>query len=530
MTCFITSFPFCTPSLRLHSACYQTCNLSAPLKVFISSFNIAVRASFLNLIISMNSYRDESKRFQVRDSPLTKALRISSAARGTYSALLALTCLLLIRIVASYILDPTARSADWELLQRSSRDFQHFLYGWLMLHLIFTLIGCSAAKVRVTTNLTPIIYYPIAFVYIASSFVFVVFHSMKTEMHVSMSLALGMEHIRMVMKMISFVVENERKMSGLEWDSDCNGMKAEPPTFRSFLYFMFAPTLIYRDKYPQSEGPFNYRSLITWTIQCLCNTWIALHLAAQIGIPSAKYVGLEPVTGSKLIDLLSRAFVGGLFVYLITVGYGYLHCFSNAFAEILRFGDRRFYGNWWSAPNMFVYFGKWNFVVNAWLSEYLYKPVIQFTGKRSVAVVTVFMVSGLFHDFIMSVALRFLFTIWSLTAFGLTPFFLFWMRATPRRSSSRSTRRTREQQLPLTDITCENREDRSQKLEPLNIFPFFMFFAFLSFFSFCNAVEYFAHENCPPYGDEWYWYLIPRFPTCIQFQLFSGDMHAPVVV
>ena len=34
--------------------------------------------------------------------------------------------------------------------------------------------------------------------------------------------------------------------------------------------------------------------------------------------------------------------------------YAYFHAFMNACAEVLRFGDRQFYRDWWNAPNVQV--------------------------------------------------------------------------------------------------------------------------------------------------------------------------------
>ena len=72
------------------------------------------------------------------------------------------------------------------------------------------------------------------------------------------------EQVRLLMKMFSFVVENMKKQRRASSSRHDNGNDAkegkdvesvkviEPvtPTLKSFLYFLVAPTLIYRDEYP----------------------------------------------------------------------------------------------------------------------------------------------------------------------------------------------------------------------------------------------------------------------------------------
>lgn len=455
----------------------------------------------------MIPFRDESKRFQTRDSPLTKSLRESSAARATYSCFISVGCFVLVRIVYLYLLDPGVRQSDWDFLKRCMSDFHHFVFGWLTLLSIFTIIGCSATKVRVTISMPALIYFPIVFSYLTGSFVFAVLHNLSTKLHVSMALALSIEHVRMVMKMISFVVENERKLSGLPIDCHSNQTKPEPPTFKSFLYFMIAPTLLYRDKYPRSESPFKYRSFVTWSLQCFVTAVVGLHLANQVGNPSAKYVGLVPITAGVFMDLLSWSFVGGTFTYIITIGYVYLHCYCNASAEVLRFGDRRFYGNWWSAPNLCMGFGWWNYVLNSWLVEYAHKPVIHWTGSRPVAGAVVFAVSAFLHDYVMSAALGFMFTMWTIAGFFLIPGFLLWVRARPRTASL-----YRVTPVPTTD-------ENGERGQPLNLCFFLTLFTIVTVLAFLTAGEYFAHQNCRPNGETWYWKVLPRFFTCLMLHM-----------
>ena len=58
----------------------------------------------------------------------------------------------------------------------------------------------------------------------------------------------------------------------------------------------------------------------------------------------------------------------------IVVGFfAVLHCWLNAWAEMLRFGDRMFYKDWWNSVTFSGYYRNWNLVVHDWLFSYVYQ-------------------------------------------------------------------------------------------------------------------------------------------------------------
>lgn len=57
---------------------------------------------------------------------------------------------------------------------------------------------------------------------------------------------------------------------------------------------------------------------------------------------------------------------------LMLLFFGFLHCWLNLWSEILNFGDRRFYTDWWNVSSWGDYYRKWNAVVHHWLNMYLF--------------------------------------------------------------------------------------------------------------------------------------------------------------
>lgn len=77
----------------------------------------------------------------------------------------------------------------------------------------------------------------------------------------------------------------------------------------------------------------------------------------------------------------------------------------NLSAEVLRFADRRFYDDWWNCNSIGDFWRRWNVPVHTWCLRHIYKP-LRFQGYSNFsATLVVFFVSGVFHEYIASVAL-----------------------------------------------------------------------------------------------------------------------------
>ena len=62
--------------------------------------------------------------------------------------------------------------------------------------------------------------------------------------------------------------------------------------------------------------------------------------------------------------------------FLVLPGFfAVLHCWLNAWAEMLTFGDRLFYKDWWNSTSFSGYYRNWNIVVHDWLFSYIYQDM-----------------------------------------------------------------------------------------------------------------------------------------------------------
>ena len=89
-------------------------------------------------------------------------------------------------------------------------------------------------------------------------------------------------------------------------------------------------------------------------------------------------------------------------VYLwLTVFFGLFHAWTNFWAEATRFADRRFYADWWNAGNLAEYWRKWNFPIHNWLVRHVYFPIIRRGYNSELAKLLTFLVSALFHEYVV---------------------------------------------------------------------------------------------------------------------------------
>ena len=80
--------------------------------------------------------------------------------------------------------------------------------------------------------------------------------------------------------------------------------------------------------------------------------------------------------------------------------------------EMLLFGDRIFYTDWWNSTTFNMYYRKWNILVQDWLYNYIYKDIFELLGRRKVyANFGVIFISGIVHEYILSFVFGFFYPV-----------------------------------------------------------------------------------------------------------------------
>lgn len=127
-------------------------------------------------------------------------------------------------------------------------------------------------------------------------------------------------------------------------------------------------------------------------------------------IPTHKEIGLRPYSVAEVTLLICDNFAVGL-MFLLLGFYVVIDTTQNLVGELLKFGDRQFYLDWWTATNYTDYFRTWNKVVGDWLYTYIYKDVYEYIipGNKTAAKLIVFIISAIVHEWVLTYMFGFLF-------------------------------------------------------------------------------------------------------------------------
>ncbi|KAG5310997.1 SOAT2 acyltransferase, partial [Acromyrmex insinuator] len=199
------------------------------------------------------------------------------------------------------------------------------------------------------------------------------------------------------------------------------------PKFSQYLYFFFAPTLVYRDEYPRTERVrwmVVIRNLVEFALTIFYLTFIWESLVS----PIYRVFGTQYLDRMWLVKNIIKTSISGI-LYLATFNYLLFHTWMNAWAEMLQFADRLFYKDWWNSTTYHMYFRTWNVIVYDWLYTYIYKDMYEIVVPyRMLSATTVFFTSAIVHEYIFAFAFGFFYPV--LFILFITGFFIFFVRKT----------------------------------------------------------------------------------------------------
>ncbi|XP_067931920.1 sterol O-acyltransferase 1-like [Watersipora subatra] len=431
---------------------------------------------------SKSQERVTKKRFTTRDSVLTELLKINHI-RTVYNIFAAILIIFSVQTVVYDFLEEGRIKIDFGLISWGFGKFSLVISIWLFmmtsttsLYPLFNIWIQSRHRSRKWVDRGFFLLYVL---YQAGFLVLPVYTLAEYDLPPISTLVVVIEQVRMIMKAHSFIRENvARELSSK--DEVTKGLD-----FSRYLYFLFAPTLIYRDEYPRTLE-INWTSVVFDVFQLVICIFYTYYIFMRFCIPNFHNFNRDHVTVKSFVVSMFGCMMPGTLVLLIGF-FAILHCWLNAWAEMLTFGDRLFYKDWWNCTNFSGYYRNWNVVVHDWLFSYVYQDVYMLLGFRRhlrwLAMYSTFFLSAAFHEYILVVALRFfypvLFVLFAIVGVG----FMYVTSGVHERSS--------------------------------NIFMWVMLFAGNGVLMCLYSVEYFSRKNCPPViEDSFVDYLIPRSLFC----------------
>eukprot|EP00850_Spirogloea_muscicola_P020834 SM000228S07374 [mRNA] locus=s228:34353:38324:- [translate_table: standard] len=166
-------------------------------------------------------------------------------------------------------------------------------------------------------------------------------------------------------------------------------------TVRNMLYFLAAPTLCYQLGYPRS--PYVRKG---WVLRQLAKLVVfgglMLFIIEQYINPTVAN-STHPLKGHLLISIerVLKLSIPTLYVWLCMF-YCFFHLWLNILAELLLFGDREFYKDWWNAKTI-------EEPVHKWLVRHTYFPCLRIGIPKPLAMLIVFLLSAIFHEVVVGI-------------------------------------------------------------------------------------------------------------------------------
>ncbi|XP_066595534.1 sterol O-acyltransferase 1 isoform X2 [Prorops nasuta] len=360
-----------------------------------------------------------SKEFVTRNSLLTDLFETNEHIRTIYNIFIVILIILFINTIAYDILETNSASFGCSTIQKAFGKFSSVIYIWVIMqastistYAMFGLWGnrrlnfypkSLLLKLWDYGWLTLLVCYQIGFIIFPVKAIFV------EDLPQASSIIILMEQVRLLMKTHAYVRSAAPIFLGYKPHTE--NKKPKGPSFSQFWYFLFAPTLIYRNNYPRTKK-------IRWKIVAFCCIeviTVVFYIAftfERFLVPVFQHFGTTPQSPKTLLCMVLSTLVPGILVFLCGF-YCLLHSWMNASAELLKFADRLFYKDWWNATSYGMYYRTWNVVVHDWLYTYIYKDMYESVTNHNKIVSTcaVFFASAVFHEYILTVAFRFFFPV-----------------------------------------------------------------------------------------------------------------------
>ena len=174
-------------------------------------------------------------------------------------------------------------------------------------------------------------------------------------------------------------------------------------TVQNLAYFWWAPTLVYQPVYPRTEkirlSFLFFRALEVVALSIAI--WVA---SAQYAVPVLRnsLPLISELDVPQIIERLMKLSTISLFCWLAGF-YAVFQSSLNFLAELLRFGDRDFYRDFWNSPNLRLYWKNWNRPVYLFMKRHVFAPLVARGCPPKLAQIIVFTFSAVLHEMLVGV-------------------------------------------------------------------------------------------------------------------------------
>ncbi|XP_037944908.1 sterol O-acyltransferase 1-like [Teleopsis dalmanni] len=402
---------------------FRNLNLQYQNRLYTSYNRVRVTSQESNsntINIVKQKQRLPEKVFVSRESYLTALLEVDHIKTILYIFYAILLVLFLNTLCYSYFAEEKIK-IGLDAFKSGFEKIEYVFLIWCFQHVFVFLLYFAFklwASVRSKLHELPFLLYfwsiGCLIIYISSQLLFgyeASIYCLKLNLPFVCGGVLLLETTRLLMKMHSFVRLNARRIitGNLKLDSGDNNLdnplnSLSVLKFSNYVYFLFAPTLLYRDSYPRTRH-IRWKFALTRFMEVVAVAFMYSYLHERYIRVYFANMCLEELHGPQIVDKLFGMLMPGAIIFLCGF-YLIQHSWLNFTSEILRFGDRLFYKNWWSLSAVDVFFRSWNIPIHDWLYEFIYKDLYEYVFRRSKAIAAsfTFFVSAAVHEYILSLA------------------------------------------------------------------------------------------------------------------------------
>ncbi|KAK0156203.1 Diacylglycerol O-acyltransferase 1 [Merluccius polli] len=179
-------------------------------------------------------------------------------------------------------------------------------------------------------------------------------------------------------------------------------------TFKDLYYFLMAPTLCYQRDFPRSP-----KIRISKLLLRLLEMWIEpIFQRSENSFSNMDFT----IRVEHLVGLVAPTHFLWLLLFFLC------HSYLNLCAEVLRFGDRHFYGDWWSvslsflsklkchvyrnAPSLITLWRNWNIPFQKWCHRHMYIRLVEGKLCPWQAELLVFLFSAVLCEYVIALPLH----------------------------------------------------------------------------------------------------------------------------
>ncbi|XP_069826291.1 sterol O-acyltransferase 2 isoform X2 [Dendropsophus ebraccatus] len=357
----------------------------------------------------------ERKKVFLHQASLLDELMEVEHFRTIYHIFIAVLCVFVISTVAVDFIDQGRLVMEFDILFYAFGKFGTVVWSWTCLFLYTLLVpykvlsfwGSLYPKSKHKLLLSTCIGTFLLLSQTCVLCIFPVYVVKHYQLPPASSSIVILEQVRFIMKSHSFL----RETIPVVLQDESKEKIVRIPSLSSYLYFLFCPTLIYRESYPRTLY-IRWKYVAKNFAQFLGCLFFLYFTLVTLCIPAFKNMSNQPFSTKTLVVSIFHATLPGTFMLLLCF-FAYLHCWLNAFAEMLRFGDRMFYKDWWNSTSFSNYYRTWNVVVHDWLFYYLYQDLLWLLKNRGRAgvMLTVFLFSACVHEYVLTLSLGYFYPV-----------------------------------------------------------------------------------------------------------------------